>query len=106
MKGDVSEKFRYQVKQNLEYPAKNCQIFLFWDYDSYLDEMNLNYERYIIQHISFLWDLSINYILLIAKLYRINLFMNNYIALRMDDVGTSSKKFNVYSKYPFVIRYF
>ena len=27
--------------------------------------------------------------------------MNNYIALRMDDVGTSSKKFNVYSKYPF-----
>ena len=27
--------------------------------------------------------------------------MNNYIALRMDDVGASSKKFNVYSKYPF-----
>ena len=27
--------------------------------------------------------------------------MNKLIALRMDDVGASSKKFNIYSKYPF-----
>ena len=46
MKGDVSEKFRYQVKQNLEYPAKKfAKYSYFWDYDSYLDEMNLNYEK-------------------------------------------------------------
>ena len=46
VKGDVSEKFRYQVKQNLEYPAKKfAKYSYFWDYDSYLDEMNLNYEK-------------------------------------------------------------
>lgn len=46
VKGDVSEKFRYQVKQNLENPAKKfAKYSYFWDYDTYLDEMNLNYEK-------------------------------------------------------------
>ncbi len=44
--GDVSEKYRYQVKAGLENPGKAFSKFsYFWNYDSYLENMGLQFKK-------------------------------------------------------------
>tara|TARA_B100000965_G_C19457376_1_gene698055 strand:- start:147 stop:866 length:720 start_codon:yes stop_codon:yes gene_type:complete len=44
--GDVSEKFRYQVKSGLENSHKVfAKYSYFWDYDKYLKEMGLDFKK-------------------------------------------------------------